>query len=703
MLVTMNTLDERYEDVKQPLGQAQRGLRWGSPLVWLPLWLGCSPPDAEQQVADSGSTPVDVDGDGSPAGEDCDDGDANVYPTAPERCNGIDDDCDGLVDAADPGWDGAGGITAWIDADGDGYGDPASETSICPDDAGYVDQGGDCDDSDPAVSPAAVERCDGIDDDCDGLWDLDDPDLDPAEAVTVWEDADGDGYGDPATETQACTVGSGQVEEASDCDDASDDIHPGALEICNDGLDNDCSGDESGCSLSGFYEITDADVVFQAESDEELDNFGTRFAVLDLTGDGSLDYVISSPQRHDSRGLSLPRVYFFTGPLSAGELAAEDAVATWDGLDTSDRLGQALARAGDVDGDGFADLLIGSPERISAEGYGSAGTARLVYGGAAPDGSFDVSWSGTQGYEQVGGDVTGLGDLDGDGLVDIGIGAPGHTATESYAGAVFLFYGSTSALVSSDIDDAPAWIEGVVEKGKLGYVGSIGHGDLNGDGLVDLALGASHRYTGGIGTAWVVLGEGDRLSGELAIDEIDDWSYYGAVGNGGFGETVTADIDFDGDGYQDLAVDEPGAGGWSGWLYVFHGGPATPSGTLDASSEAWSMWGGSTLACMGQAVTSGDLDADGVDDLVVGAGMWQFATDDYRGAAFLYYGPLTVGTWTDLDADARFQGVETYDQAGYNHLAIVDANEDGVGDLLLSALGYQEQKGGVFGFFGGGP
>jgi hypothetical protein len=158
--------------------------------------------------------------------EDCDDSNPAVNPGVTEGPHGdpmcsdsMDNDCDGAVDLDDPG------CVPCNDSDGDGYGDPASENCAHPQ--------RDCDDTNYAVNPGAIESppgdpicSDTLDNDCDGDVDLDDSGCD--ECV----DNDGDGYGDPAS--SACT------HPEQDCDDSNDDVNPGAAEICTGGIDEDC-------------------------------------------------------------------------------------------------------------------------------------------------------------------------------------------------------------------------------------------------------------------------------------------------------------------------------------------------------------------------------------------------------------------------------------------------------------------------------
>jgi hypothetical protein len=134
--------------------------------------------------------------------DDCDDSDPEMYPGAPEYCDGDDDDCDGTTD------EGGAVFAFYVDADGDGYGDPAQPTvSDCAAPAGYSANGDDCDDGDPGVGPASV---------------------------AFYADADADGFGDATgAPVVACTAPPGTVADATDCDDGDELAFPGSFEQCD--------------------------------------------------------------------------------------------------------------------------------------------------------------------------------------------------------------------------------------------------------------------------------------------------------------------------------------------------------------------------------------------------------------------------------------------------------------------------------------
>ncbi len=197
------------------------------PLALVLLSACRSDPPKEEVDADTAEV-IDPDGDGFLVSEgDCDEVDANVFPGATELCNGIDDDCDGVVDEEVAG-------TFYADEDADGYGDPAQGVDGCTPPAGYVASGTDCDDADPDAWPGNAEICDDSDNDCDGI-------VDDGVTTTFYADADADGHGDPAAALAACDVPDGAVLTGDDCDDTSAAAFPGNVEICDE-QDNDCNG-----------------------------------------------------------------------------------------------------------------------------------------------------------------------------------------------------------------------------------------------------------------------------------------------------------------------------------------------------------------------------------------------------------------------------------------------------------------------------
>ncbi|WP_345013629.1 putative metal-binding motif-containing protein, partial [Aestuariibaculum suncheonense] len=189
---------------------------------------------------------------------DCDDDDPAIYPGATEICDGKDNDCDGLVDDADPDLDTSGLSTFYVDNDGDGFGDAESSILACSAPEGYVSDNTDCDDTNITVYPGAEELCDGLDNDCDG-------EIDEGVKNTYYADNDGDGYGDAESGMLACSAPEGYVSDNTDCDDTNITVYPGAEELC-DGLDNDCDGEIDEGVKNTYYADNDGDGYGDAES-----------------------------------------------------------------------------------------------------------------------------------------------------------------------------------------------------------------------------------------------------------------------------------------------------------------------------------------------------------------------------------------------------------------------------------------------------
>jgi len=223
--------------------------------------------EIDEDATDAATFWADVDGDGYgdptststacevPEGsvdnsDDCDDGDAAVFPGAEEACDGVDNDCDEAVDE---------GVTAsfYGDADADGYGDPAIRVEACAEGSGFVADDSDCNDGDAGVNPGADELCDAVDNDCDGDVDEDDA----VDASTWFADADADGFGSATATTRACEQPSGFGTDSADCDDHNVTVHPAATELC-DAVDNDCDGtvdEDDAIDTSTWYGDGDGD------------------------------------------------------------------------------------------------------------------------------------------------------------------------------------------------------------------------------------------------------------------------------------------------------------------------------------------------------------------------------------------------------------------------------------------------------------
>ena len=236
---------------------------------------------------------------------DCDDSSAAINPAATEANDGIDNNCNGQIDE--------GFVTYYQDSDNDGYGDPANSQVATSQPAGYVSNNTDCDDGSATINPVATEANDGIDNNCDGQID--------EGFVTYYQDADNDGYGDPANSQVATSQPAGYVSNNTDCDDSSAAINPSATEV-NDGVDNNCNGQIDETAITSF-ELLDP-------TPGTGDQFGKSVAVL---SNGNI--VVTD--RYDSSIASNNGAVHLYNPLT------QTLIASIYGDNANDQLGVQIA------------------------------------------------------------------------------------------------------------------------------------------------------------------------------------------------------------------------------------------------------------------------------------------------------------------------------------------------------------------------
>jgi hypothetical protein len=272
---------------------------------------------------DEESTMVDGDGDGVSEDEDCDDADPDSFPGAEERCDGADNDCDGDVDEGVL-------IDIYDDEDGDGFGAGDVARQACEPGDGEADNADDCDDASDRVHPDASERCDEVDNDCDGLVDDEDDDVDAGSQSNWFPDADGDGYGGTGgSPVQACEQPDGYGTGANDCDEAAPTIKPAAPELCN-GIDDDCDGDIDGAAdgwlLSSEFDTAASLAALQINGDAGWDDYSFGGALF-LTG--TSPGRVGSAFTHATMGGSRWEASFRLRTGSSGLGFAEGTTFAW--------------------------------------------------------------------------------------------------------------------------------------------------------------------------------------------------------------------------------------------------------------------------------------------------------------------------------------------------------------------------------------
>jgi hypothetical protein len=370
--------------------------------------------------------------------------------------------------------------------------------------------------------------------------------------------------------------------------------------------------------------------------------FGTTSGAGDFNNDGYDDLAVGEYFYSSSKG----RVSIFFGTSTGLPTTADLTIV---GASDGDRIGQSLAAAGDVNNDGYEDLLVGGT------GYNSlTGREYIFYGGASMDTTADVTFTGESTGDRLGYRASAAGDVNNDGFDDVIVGAIGYS---SFTGRAYIYLGGSSMDNTADVT-----LTG--EASGNYFAASTAGGDFNNDGYSDVIVGA-YQYSSNTGRAYVYYGG-------ASMDNVADVTMTGETTNNYFGAYVTGG-DIDNDGYDDAIVGATFYSNDTGRVYIFRG-----SASLDNTADV-TLTGNAEGDELGYPVTViGDVNDDGYNDVFVGA--IAYPDSNFTGQGFVYYG----GSPMDTAADITFDAEHDYDEFGVSGTA-GDFNDDGANDLVIGA------------------
>jgi hypothetical protein len=392
--------------------------------------------------------------------------------------------------------------------------------------------------------------------------------------------------------------------------------------------------------------------IYQFNGQNADDLFGTSVATAgDVNGDGFDDVIVGAPYA-DNSFLSSGSAYVYSGANGA-------LLYQWDGHSAGDSFGISVSTAGDVNGDGFDDVVIGAN---LTDNNGANSGSTYVYSGA--NGSALYQWHGQNANDSFGWSVAGAGDVNGDGFDDVIVGSPYSDNSFSDSGSAYVYSGVNGSVIyqwhGQSADDYFGW-----------SVAAAGDVDSNGFADVIVAAHAADNSFLNSGSAYVYSGVNGSVLYQWDGQNTDDY----------FGRCVAGAGDVDSDGFDDVIVGAPWAdsnGSNSGSAYLYSG----------ASGSLLYQWDGQNADdYFGWSVAAaGNADGDGFDDVIVSA-LWADSNGYNSGSAYIYSG-------ASASMLSQSDGQSADDRFGWSVAAAGDVNADGFDDVIVGA--YYADNNGIY-------
>lgn len=446
----------------------------------------------------------------------------------------------------------------------------------------------------------------------------------------------------------------------------------------------------------------------------------------DVNGDGIADLLIGAPFANSNGSLSgssyvlFGRVDGFVASLDLSVLDGSNGFRL-TGAAALNQSGYSVAGAGDINDDGFDDLLIGAP---FADSSGSSnGSSYVVFGRnsfpanfslGALDGSDGFRMEGAAGYYFSGGSVAAVGDINSDGVDDLIVGAIYPFPKGDFPGRSYVVFGHGGSFAASvdlgALDGDDGFVLDGLESGAQSRLAVAGAGDLNADGVDDLVVGASLASPNDFasGSTYVVFGHGGAFPGSVQLNLLDghDGFRVDGIAMGQFcGLSVAGIGDINADGIDDLAMGKTGDGTSAGSTYVLfgHAGVFPASLRLDMfdGSNGFHLDGVAPSDYSGYSIAGrGDFNDDGFSDLLIGA-PGADPNGDWSGSSYVLHGhpgafPASFGLGSlDGTNGFRIDGATQGDSSGISVANAGDVNGDGIDDLLIGASNAGPKTGGA--------